>query len=176
MVTKKFRKMLVLICALCLVSANVLIVYADEQSKKEEQIPETQDNEVILPPSKQEYKAYLFDISLPTCVGSGEYKLSKHYFDPELQYGYPPSMKFSMSTSGTCDFGAHVWARDLAGEFYDISGGSYQSNGMVTERKFMDLNITLIAVNTEEHPSTAWVCDDEDYGEVYNLHVVQVIY
>lgn len=172
MVTKKLKKMAALACVICLVCANALIVYADEQSKKDEETQKAQ-NDVILPPTQQEYTAYLFDISLPTCVGSGEYKLSKHYYDPVLQYGYPASMKFSMSTSGTCDFGAHVWAEDNFGDFHDISGGSYQSNGMVAEKKFLYGVITLSAVNTATHPSTAWVCDDEDYGELYNLHMEQ---
>lgn len=168
MKTKNFKKIAALVCVICLVCANVLIVYANEQSKKEEEMSETQ-NEVILPPSHQVYVAYRFDIDLPTCVGSGEYKLSQHYFDPVYQYGYPASMKFSMSTSGTCDFGAHVWAYDMNEQHYDVYGGSSQSNGMIAERKFLDLNMILFAENTPKYPSTAWVCDEEDLGVFYNI-------
>lgn len=171
MVTGNLKKMVALVCTLCLVCANVLVVYANEQGRKEEETLNAQNDGITTPPTSESYTKYTFKISLPTCIGSGEYKLSRQYFDPVLQYGYPASMKFSMSTSGTCDFGAFLSAEDNFGTFYDMSGGSHQSNGMFVEKKVLYGDVILKAVNTAKHPSKAWVCDDEDYGEIYNIQI-----
>lgn len=157
-----------LLCALTVLFAAAIPAAAQEEEKETAAGQETtaltqEGTDAILPPTQKEYVAYHFKFWLPTCYGDGVYKLSKHYFDVEAQYGYPPTMLFSMSTSGICDFTAHVWARDFIGNYYDMSGSSYQSHGLTLKRTFNTMGTTLFAVNDAEHRSTAKVWDDIDY-------------
>ncbi len=150
-----------LLCALTVLFAAAIPAAAEEKGKE---TAAEQETDAILPPTQEEYVAYHFKFWLPTCYGDGVYKLSKHYFDVDAQYGYPPTMLFSMSTSGICDFTASVWARDFTGNYYNLSGSSYQSHGLTLKRTFNVMNTVLFAVNDAEYPSTARVWDDIDYG------------
>lgn len=131
-----------------------------------------EDPITILPPTTASYPTfYTADIDLPTTGGFASFYTNKHYYDPNLCWGYPVSMCLGMHTNGICDFTACIWAREYTtNNCYDLSGSSYQTTDLILRRTFPDYpNITLHGVSVANgNVSYASVWDDEDYGEYYN--------
>lgn len=132
-----------------------------------------EDDSLNFPPNEASYPSKCgFSIDLPLGGGAGVFCTTSHYFDPQAQYGYPPSMVLEMVTSCTCDFMADIWAKDINYDlYYNASGASYQNSVFLVKRTFFDVHLTLRTLNSGGYRSVARVWDDEDYGTFYNLTV-----